>query len=128
MKSTDERMKEALGRARAREVKRRRLQQRAVALGGGALSVVLIVLVGVTASSTAGQSGTSSVAGQLGLMGSVFTEALDLGYVVVGLLGFALGVAVAALAYRFGRNRSTDALASGKAFEESAGGDGGERL
>ena len=103
MKSTDERMKDVLGRARARETMNRRRRQRAVVLGGGALSVVVVVLVGVGVSSNVGSSGSSDLAGQLGLMGSVFTDGSALGYIVVGLLGIVLGAAITALTYRLGR-------------------------
>ena len=107
MRSTDERMAEVLGRAKVHEAEIRRRRQRAVALGGGFLSVVAVVLVGVGFSSAvSGASDAASVAGQLGLMGSVFADGSALGYVVVGLFGLALGAAVAAIAFRLGRGRS----------------------
>lgn len=100
MKSTDERMETVFRRARAHEAMARRRRQRAVAFGGGALSVVAVVAVGIGMAS-AGADG-SALGGPFGLMGSVFADSGALGYVVVGLLGLVLGVAVAALAYRLG--------------------------
>ena len=43
MRSTDERMDAVLGRVRAQEAAARRRRQRAVTLGGGALSVVVMI-------------------------------------------------------------------------------------
>ena len=106
MKSTDERMVDVLGRAKAREAMVRRQRQRAVAVGGGVLSVVLVVLVGIGVSTVMEPSGSASLMGKLGLMGSVLAGGPALGYVVVGLLGIALGAAVTALVYRFGRRPS----------------------
>lgn len=104
MRSTDERMAEVLGRAKVHEAEIRRKRQRAVAFGGGMLSVVAVVLVGVGLSAYAtGASDAASVTGQLGLMGSVFAGGSALGYVVVGLLGLALGAAVTAIAFRLGQ-------------------------
>ena len=104
MRSTDERMAEVLGRAKVHETEIRRRRQRAVAFGGGCLSVVAVVLAGVGLSASATDaSDAASVAGQLGLMGSVFADGSALGYVVVGLLGLALGTAVTAIAFRLGR-------------------------
>ena len=109
MKSTDERMEDVLGRARAHEAAARRRRQRAVAFGGGALSVIIVLATGIGVSSVMGDSaGVSSTAGQLGLMGSVFSGSSALGYIVVGLLGIVLGAAVAVLAYRLGRAPSSD--------------------
>ena len=84
----------------------RRQRQRAVAVGGGVLSVVLVVLVGIGVSTVMEPSGSASLMGRLGLMGSVLAGGPALGYVVVGLLGIALGAAVTALVYRFGRRPS----------------------
>ena len=106
MRSTDERVEEVLGRARAHEAVARRRRQRAVALGGGLLSVVAVVLVGVGVASVAGPSGTEGLAGRLGLMGSVLADGSALGYVVVGLLGIVLGAAVTVLSFRLGHPAS----------------------
>ena len=104
MKSTDERMDTALGRARAYEAAARRRKQRAVAFGGGVLSVMVVVAVGLGVSASMGDpASVSSTAGQLGLMGSVFSGSPALGYIVVGLLGIELGAGVAVVTYRLGR-------------------------
>ena len=103
MRSTDERMEAVLGRARAREALVRRRRQRAVAVGGGALSVVAVVVAGIgVATGFGASSAAAGSAGPSGLMGSVFAGSPALGYIVVGLLGIVLGVAVATLAYRLG--------------------------
>ncbi len=106
MRSTDERMDAVLGRVRAQEAAARRRRQRAVTLGGGALSVVVVVAVGFGISTVMGDSaGASPTAAQLGLMGSVFSGSPALGYILVGLLGIALGAAVAAAACRLGHGK-----------------------
>ena len=102
MRSTDERMNEVLGRARAREAATRRRRQRMTAIAGGTLSVVAVVAVGIGLS-TVGLSGNPVPNGPFGLMGSVFSDNPALGYVVTGLFGLVLGVAVTVLAYRLGR-------------------------
>lgn len=102
MRTTDERMDEVLRRARAREAADRRRRQRAVAIGGGALSVVAVAVAGMSLASMAGPSAPSP-GSTVGLMGSVIAGGSALGYVVAGLLGLALGVAVTVLAFRAGR-------------------------
>lgn len=106
MKSTDERMRDVLGRAKAREAMRRRRRQRAVAAGGGVLGVAVVVAVGIGMSAGfGGSSGAEGFAGPSGLMGSVFSGSSALGYIAVGLLGIVLGAAVTTLAYRLGGRR-----------------------
>lgn len=105
MKSTDERVREVLGRARAREAADRRRRQRIATFGGGALAVVIVASFGVGMSTLQGEE-TASTGATLGLMGSVFAGGSALGYVVVGLLGLVLGAAVTAFAYRAGRARN----------------------
>ena len=102
MRTTDERVDEVLGRARAHEAHARRMRQQAVAFGGGALSVVAVVAVGIGVSSAAPLD-VSGIDGPFGLMGSVFAGGSALGYIAVGLLGLALGVAATVAAYRMGR-------------------------
>ena len=102
MKTTDERIDEVLSRARAREAAARRRRQRVAALGGGALSIVAVVAVGLGFASAPG-AGAPHAGESLGLMGSVLSGGTALGYVVVGLLGLLLGVAVTVLAFRLGR-------------------------
>ena len=101
MRSTDERMNEVLGRARARENAARRRRQHAAAIIGGALSVVAVFAVGMGLSS-AGLSGNLAPSGPFGLMGSVFSDNPAIGYIVVGLLGLVLGVVVTTLVFRLG--------------------------
>ena len=107
MKSTDERVNEVLERTRAREAAARRTRQRAASIGGGALAVVIVATIGIGMSSLPG-AGATSTGATLGLMGSVFASGSALGYVVVGLLGLALGAAVTALAHRLGRAPRTE--------------------
>lgn len=104
MRSTDERMNEVLGRVRVQESALRRKRQRIAALAGGALSVIVVVAVGMGVSSLEGANATSSIA-TVGLMGSVFADGSALGYIVVGLLGLVLGIVVTVLVCRFGRRR-----------------------
>ena len=104
MKSTDERVSEVLGRARAQEAAARRKKQRIAAFSSGVLAIVVVVAVGVGMSSLA-DAGATSTGVTLGLMGSVFAKGSAFGYVVVGLLGLALGAIATAFAYRIGRGR-----------------------
>ena len=107
MKSTDERMNAVLGRTRAREATVRCRRQRSVALGGGFLSVIIVMAAGIGVSAgLGGSSGAAEFAGSSGLMGSVFSGSPALGYIAVGLLGIALGAAVTILAFRLGRRNN----------------------
>ena len=115
MRSTDERMDAVLGRTKSYEAAARRRRQRAAAVGGGVLSIVMVVAVGIGVSRAVGDfAGISSVAVQLGLMGSVFSGSSALGYIVVGLLGIVLGSAVTVMAYRLGRAPTSDARPDGE--------------
>jgi|GEM_PF-3559819 len=120
MKSTDERVSEVLGRARAQEAAARRRRQRIVAIGGGALSVVAVIAAGIGVASV-NLSGAPMASGPFGLMGSVFSDSSVLGNVVVGFLGLVLGVAVTMLANRLGGGRR------GSAPEEESAPNDGER-
>ena len=109
MRSTDERVEEVLERTRAHKAAARRRRQRAVAVGGGALSVIAVVAVGLGISTVVGDSsGISFTVGQIGLMGSVFSGGSALGYIVVGLLGIILGAALTVLLYRLGGTPKSD--------------------
>ena len=119
MRLTDERVSEVLGRARAREAAARLKRQRIAAIGGGALSIVIVAALGVGMSSLPG-AGAAPAGATLGLMGSVFAGGSALGYVIIGLLGFALGAAVTALAYRLGRGHKPAGPASAITPEGSA--------
>ena len=104
MKSTDERMNDVLGRARMHEAAARRKRQRVAGFAGGALCVIAVVLIGVGVASVAAETtGPSTLAGQLGLMGSVISDASAAGYIVIGLAVLVVGAAVSVLAYRMGR-------------------------
>ena len=103
MKSTDERMEMVFERARERERMARRRKSRVVALSGGVLSVVAIVLVGIGVSMAVRSSGSSPDGSGLDLMGSVFAGGSAFGYVAVGLTGIVLGVAVTVIVFRFGK-------------------------
>ncbi len=108
MRSTDERISEVLEQTRAREAVNRRRRRRVASIGGGTLAVIIVAAVGVGMSSLA-YSGSTSAGTTFGLMGSVFASGSALGYVVVGLLGIALGSAVTLLACRLGRARDEHA-------------------
>ena len=115
MKSTDERMNDVIGRAKAREAATRRRRQHVAGFAGGALCVVAVVLVGIGVSSVAAEAtGPSALVGQLGLMGSVISDASAAGYIAIGLAVLVVGVAVSILAYRMGHPASKGTGSSGK--------------
>lgn len=124
MKTTDERMRDVLARAHAREAASRRRRQRSVAIGGGVLSVVILVAVGVGIASMAGPTASPSASATLGLMGSVFADSSALGYVATGLLGLVLGIVVTALAYRAGGTPESPKASETKLHEGKSTGNG----
>lgn len=124
MRTTDERMDQVLKRARAREAADRRRRQRAVAIGGGAISVVAVVAVGLGFALASGNDAPFS-AESLGLMGSALSGSSVLGYVVVGLLGLALGAAVTTLAFKLGHSSSHGGGAGKEHLDDGADGNGG---
>ena len=121
MKSTDERVQVVLKRAHMREETQLRKRQRVAALGGGILSVAVVAVVGMGISSASEASfGSAAMGGPLGLMGSVFSSGTALGYIVIGLLGIALGVLVTLLAVRLGtRQKAYEPLSGQAAMDES---------
>ena len=121
MKTTDERMRDVLARAQAREAALRRRRQRDVVICGGALVVAVVVVVGVGMASMAGPSVPPPSGTTLGLMGSVVADGSALGYVVVGLLGLVLGVALTVLTYRVGRMPVPKELEAKASGSKSAG-------
>ena len=109
------------------EVEKRAVEDAAHAAGMGQVFLVeepMAAAVGVGMSSLPGAGGASAGA-TLGLMGSVFAGGSALGYVVVGLLGLALGAAVTVLAYRLGRERKPAAPVVAKKPEDTVPGEEG---
>ncbi|MDO4851131.1 MAG: hypothetical protein Q4A93_04650 [Actinomycetota bacterium] len=115
MKSTDERMNDVFGRAKAREAATRRRRQRIAGFAGGALCVIAVALVGIGVALVVAESaGPSALVGQLGLMGSVIADASAAGCIAIGLAVLVVGAAVSVLAYRMGRPASKGADVHGK--------------
>ena len=102
MRTTDERL--AAAKRRARELKRQR-RSRVAALAGAACLAVILGLALAMPSVTARFSGADYYGG---MTASLFSGG-SLGYLLVGLLAFALGVYVTVLCFRLHeRERSED--------------------
>ena len=109
MKSTDERMVQVLQRASATRRKQRRQMQLIAVWGGGVACVAILAVVSLAISSVGDLESVSSLTmGDGELVASVFSGSSTLGYLVVGVLGALLGVALTVLAYRLGRSTGAD--------------------
>lgn len=108
MKTTDERMARVLKQVSSAREKQRRQHQRIAAWSGGAACAVVLMVVSLAISSVSDfESATSLSGGESGLTASVFAGSTTFGYLVVGLLGAMLGVALTVLVHRLGRDGNT---------------------
>ena len=104
MRTTDERL--AAAKRRARELKRQRRSRVAALAGAAACLAVILGLALAMPSVTARFSGADYYGG---MTASLFSGG-SLGYLLVGLLAFALGVCVTVLCFRLrGHGRDADA-------------------
>ncbi len=105
MRSAEERV--AAVRQRAREIEAKRSKQRNRVISVLALTASLLIIVGLSfiiPSVTA--SFTNAGYTQTGATASIFGGSSSLGYIMIGVLAFALGVVTTILFYRIhGRNK-----------------------
>lgn len=108
MKTTDERMEQVLQQASATRARRQRQHQR-IATWGGATTCLIVLVVASIATSSVGNTDAlpGLTVGGNGLAASVFADSPAFGYLVVGLLGAMLGVALTVLVYRLGGGGDT---------------------
>lgn len=113
MRSTDERI--AAVQARSRSLQRRRARRRDLAISGvsaaacvAAICAFAVYVPGVIAEAPASPSGTS------GVYGSIMASGGYLGFIVIGILAFCLGIAVTMLCVKL-RERERDAGDAGLA-------------
>ena len=97
MLNTGERKTEILERADRMKRERARRVSRAVAGLACAAAAVLIIALSAVLSGLPVQSGGS---GSVGMAASIFSGNAMLGYLVIGILAFILGVSVTVLCYR----------------------------
>ena len=97
MRTTDERL--AAAKRRARELHRQR-RSRMAAFGGAAACLAVILGLALAMPSITARLSGADYGG--GMTASIFSGG-SLGYLVVGLLAFALGVCVTILCLRLGR-------------------------
>ena len=105
-------MEQVLRQARATRANQQRNRMRIAQWGGGAACMAVLMLVSLALSSV-GDLGpvTDLTWGGSGLAASVFAGSSMHGYLIVGILGAVLGVALTVLVYRLGHSDSLDASA-----------------
>ncbi len=100
MRSTEERL--AAVRQRAREIGKKRSKRRSRVILASALAASLLTIVGLSFFIPSVTASTSTAEYfQPGTAASVFDASSSLGYILIGVLAFGLGVALTILCYRF---------------------------
>ena len=102
MRSKEERIAEVKRRAAEKERKERQRRGRLTAAFSAAACLVLIVGVSLCLPGITGQMEPGGTAG-LETVGGIFGGSEALGYIVIGLLAFLLGVSVTILCFRIRR-------------------------
>ncbi|ADY55360.1 hypothetical protein Sgly_1028 [Syntrophobotulus glycolicus DSM 8271] len=107
MRSTDERA--AAVERRVKELARQKKQRQSRYLGLSAAAACLLVVVGMGAAMPGIMAGLSQGDyTNTGMMASIFYEGGALGYVLIGLLAFALGVCLTVLCFLLRRGSHRD--------------------
>lgn len=107
MRSTDERV--AAVERRVKELARQKKQRQSRYIGLSAASACLLVVVGMGAAMPGIMAGLSQGNyTNTGMMASIFYEGGALGYVLIGLLAFALGVCLTVLCVLLRRKNQRD--------------------
>lgn len=104
MRNTDERLAAVQRCVRELEQQKKYRQQRYISLFAAAACLVIIVGMGIAMPGIiAGISGGDYT--NVGMMASIFSESSALGYILIGLLAFALGVCLTILCFLQQANR-----------------------
>ncbi|NLB50110.1 MAG: DUF4179 domain-containing protein [Clostridiaceae bacterium] len=99
MRSTEERL--AAVKERALEIEAKRSKRRSRLIGASAVAVSLLVILGLSFLISSLEVGSSkTLYTGTGVTASIFDVSNRLGYVLIGVLSFALGVAITILFYR----------------------------
>ena len=105
MRSTSERTAEILRRTRVLREKRRALR---AALAGGAAAAASLAIIVLAAFAIPGAPAWQAAGGSVGAAGGLFAAGSRAGYVVIGILAFALGCCVTLLCSRLRRKNRED--------------------
>lgn len=107
MRSTDERV--AAVENRVKELERQKKQRHSRTIGLSAAAVCLLIVIGMGAAMPGVMASLSQGDyTNTGMMASVFYEGGALGYVLIGLLAFALGVCLTILCVLLHRRNQRD--------------------
>lgn len=104
MRTTDERL--AAAKRRAEELKRRQRHRRSLAAAVSCAAACLAVILGLSLAMPSITARFSGADYGIGMTASLFSEG-SLGYILVGVLAFSLGVCVTVLCFRL-RERDAD--------------------
>lgn len=102
MYNTEERVAAVLHRAKEKQWHKQLRQHRIVGISSAALSLLLIVSAAFFIPGVMEQISDYDYA-NTGTFGSMFTNSNVLGYILIGILAFALGISVTLLGYRMHR-------------------------
>ena len=98
MRTTDERLTSVKNRVKELEQQKKQQQYRYIGLLATVACLVSIVGIGIAMPSIIGGLSRREYA-NIGMMASIFYEGEALGYVLIGLLAFALGVCLTVLCF-----------------------------
>ncbi len=122
MRSTDERI--AAVKARSRTMQIRRHRRRGIVVTGLSTAACLVIIVGLSAYIPSVLGDTPAVWSETtGVYGSIIASGGMLGFVVIGILAFCLGVALTLLCVKLRDRRKDLADGAAAAFNASAEGD-----
>lgn len=103
MRNNEERVAAVKRRSKELEQKRKKNQRRMICLSAIASCLVLVVGMSLVISSVVGGFSDSTV-DNFAMTASVFEGSGAMGYIMIGLLAFALGVCVTILCYQINRS------------------------
>ncbi|HHV28073.1 DUF4179 domain-containing protein [Acetivibrio mesophilus] len=107
MRNTDERL--VAVQRRVEELERQKRQRKYRYIGWSAVAACLIIIVGTAVAMPGIMAGLSEKDyNNTGMMASIFSEGRVLGYILIGLLAFALGVCLTILCFLLQPRRQWD--------------------
>ena len=122
MRSTDERM--AAVKVRSRTMQIRRHHRRSIVVTGISTAACLVIIVGLSAYIPSVLGDTPAVWSETtGVYGSIIASGGMLGFVVIGILAFCLGIALTLLCVKLRDRRKDLADGAAAAFNASTEGD-----